>query len=112
MTDKTIDLDATERLVIATTAGPWINYGDAVFAGDRTITLCQGARANAEFIAASRELVPALIAEVCRLRASNNLLKLALEGLTDGIEPDCGSETCPDCAPWRQARAALSEAKR
>ncbi len=88
---RDIDLDALERLAEAATEGPWRQYGWLVEGPedhDYDVADCllggidheQGegeaeevaAKADAAFIAASRTAVPALIAEVRRLRQRIN----------------------------------------
>lgn len=83
MTDRAValDLDAIEAVANAATPAPWEAYytvhGDPYVAqqgrpkfGVVVSTAPDDyGRADAEFIAASREAVPALIAEVRRLRA-------------------------------------------
>ncbi len=66
MTDK--ELNDIEARANASTPGPWIDWGDIGLATDNT-------QANCEFIAAARTDVPALIAEVKRLRLENASLK-------------------------------------
>lgn len=34
-------------------------------------------------------------------------LRRELRRLLSDVEPDCGQPDCPDCRPWRPARAAL-----
>jgi hypothetical protein len=78
MTDE-LDLDAIEALANAATPGPWeVDYdervggADQILRGNLTICFMSSPRReyNAEFIAAARAAVPALVAEVRRLRAA------------------------------------------
>lgn len=80
-----IDIEVIRRRVGAATPGPWVNasmkfsagWRALVHAGRRNIDLADPRdratddtdNANAEFIAHAREDIPALIAEVERLRA-------------------------------------------
>lgn len=82
------ELSAIERLVAATTAGPWISY---VVGRDRftlsncielgvcnelgsfdLINLTGGTVADQDFMAAARQLLPRLIVEIRALRARLN----------------------------------------
>lgn len=79
-----MDIDKLKALALATTPGPWRASQNDVFAGPR-YRVCQNVTAggsskgmaderqwqiaNAAFIAACREAMPELIAEVERLRA-------------------------------------------
>jgi len=81
MSPEPIDLDAAQRLVDAATEGPWSVYDRGVGymialddgRGDRRLPEGMrtdlGNRADAEFIADARTLVPALIAELRETRA-------------------------------------------
>ena len=91
-----IDLDAAEKLAnAATQPGPWVSVvqdGNAtvVDAHGMWVADCGAAPADAAFIAASRQLVPALIAEVRQLRAK----------LADAHEQlDACCERCLDKCP-------------
>lgn len=44
------------------------------------------------------------------IAAAPDLLE-ALEEIIDTIEDDCRAPDCPDCMPWRRARAAIARAK-
>ncbi len=68
MTDE--ELDHLEALANAATEGPWTWDTYIVRADGRPIITADSAM-DARFIAASREAVPALIAEVRRLRLLN-----------------------------------------
>ena len=80
MSAAELDLDAIEARANAATAGPWhphTTYPHTVWQGDMygedpgmiSTTLAQEIVADAKFIAAARTDVPALVAEVRRLRA-------------------------------------------
>jgi hypothetical protein len=99
-----LDLDAIEARAESATRGPWTTDVeiDGYRAGLRTVVrgpfgkriLTVGqirlhesgdAEANVAFTAAARDDVPALIAEVRRLRAENAGLRVAVLLLTDGV---------------------------
>lgn len=96
MTDDPLDLDAIEDRADAATDGPWYPWNRGVGwhialeqpAGD-SVPACipEGSRtdigrgADATFIAAAREDVPALVAEARRLRARVAELEEELEGV-------------------------------
>lgn len=83
MTDQQLDLDAIETRAQAATPGPWCTdsweiYQGAEYEPGMSLWIgetCRGTgsleqdRADAEFVAAARTDVPALVAEVCRLHA-------------------------------------------
>jgi hypothetical protein len=84
MTTNKLDLTAIRKRAEAATEGPWeVNTADSEFAiyfdGDNMAMIEYGSIidgfSNAEFIAHARQDVPALIAEVERLRAENNRIK-------------------------------------
>jgi len=86
MTDPTLDLDAIEARATEATPGPWrpIIYGESDFDGpgryvsfgpDATCisdSTSMDSDEDAVFIAAARTDVPALVAEVRRLRAQRD----------------------------------------
>lgn len=88
--------DAWRKLADAATPGPWEEvaesgewwitgpdiYNDAVM----TTNASEISQADADFICAAREAVPALLAEVERLRADNADLRAALSALTADME--------------------------
>lgn len=82
---------------------------------DELVAECEHRNRNsgndAEFIAHARTDIPALIAECRSLRNSHDSLVKALEGFLDGAEDDCGNPCYGECAAYRPARAALSQAK-
>lgn len=83
MTDKTLDLDSIEARANAATPGPWCTDSWEIYQGTeyepgisewigetcRGMTTPAQDRADAAFIAAARTDVPALVAEIRRLRA-------------------------------------------
>lgn len=89
-------LAALKALADAATPGPWEEvaesgewwitgpdiYNDAVM----TTNASEISQADADFICAAREAVPALLAEVERLRADNADLRAALSALTADME--------------------------
>ncbi len=74
MTPTELDLDAIEALANYATPGPWTNdcYGRIVSPTIHVVRGQGGCKiyADAEFIATARDAVPALVAEVRRLRAA------------------------------------------
>ena len=61
------ELDRLAALAAAATPGPWINTLGRVHSADTT-HIANGYEDDCEFIAAARDAVPALVAEVRRLR--------------------------------------------
>jgi hypothetical protein len=111
MTDA--DLDAIERLAAALAPGQWraVDLHDDswdVYNDDASTAITTGSTSNAElgamrgadarFIAAARDFVPAAIAEIRRLRA-------ALDDLHETIDGDMPWIACQD------VRRALTEAQ-
>jgi hypothetical protein len=97
-----LNLDAVQALVDAATPGPWSAITSGVANGDHWYICDEGEsiamisandgvnedqrEPDAEFIAATRTLVPALIAEVRRLQASGEAAEAAIarvQELTD-----------------------------
>lgn len=126
MADPYSHLTAVERewlkLAEAAAPGPW-ETGAARSAAERVFSRAQDLppyrklvaeaaargtteqyRANAAFIAASRTAVPALLAEVDRLRGA---LAMGLQ-LTDSGNHDGTNDACPTCHWANVARDALS----
>lgn len=80
-TDTRLDLDAIEARANAATPGPWCTDSWEIYQGTEYVAgaewigeTCRAgemddSRADAEFVAAARTDVPALVAEVRRLRA-------------------------------------------
>lgn len=76
-----IDLDAIEARAKAATPGPWSETRDGVRCRDSkipgqtfrlfTLSSFEMAQADCAFVAAARQDVPALVAEVWRLRGEN-----------------------------------------
>lgn len=84
MTDE--ELKAIEERANAATPGPWRGFDTGVLSGPRWVVGNEESRqfynlADGRFIAHAREDVPALIAEVRRLRAENE--RLTLDRKTD-----------------------------
>lgn len=102
-TDQPLDLDAIETRANAATDGPWCTDSWEIYQGteyEPGMSLwigetCRGTgsleqdRADAEFVAAARTDVPALVAEVRRLRA-------ALEQIRH-LHKDSPMGPCPVC---------------
>jgi len=88
-----IDLDEIERCANAATPGPWKHEGQEVraachvaFCGEaansRGATNAQDCTRNARFIASARTDVPALIAEVRRLRGEIDAMAAELHAMS------------------------------
>ena len=92
MTDQDLDLDRLEALANNATEGPWEAFAGAVIANVGKCTcyggsvygheqgcgyeiVAEASESDAPFIAASRTAVPALVAEVRRLRAQAKRVK-------------------------------------
>lgn len=122
MTLTNADLDAWERLAEAATPGPWrmqtaaCDHPDAdehvaIKGGGRLVVPCVEEPADAALIAAARLAIPALVAEVRRLRAEVERPWIgcpgcagALAGLVDRLCGSCRAQTvaafgcgAPDC---------------
>ncbi len=116
MTDA--DLERLKNLADAASAGPW--RADPEPCGFRMADCTwdvgdEQAAANAEFIAACREGVPALLAHVAELRAAlvevvTTCVGCAGKGERSVWRPIAGSsrreqtvpEPCPRCTAWRK----------
>ena len=118
------DLDTIEQRANAATEGPWEASAHDHAAGDvpildRTghyLVICPDCgvrggyeRADAEFIAHARSDVPALLAEVRRLRAAAERVRELHEWYCagcEGTDPECGP-MCRHCYdPWPCATIA------
>lgn len=85
----------------AHTPGPWHfdghQYDHIVWSSDRNrvcfLTSTGPTEANARLIAAAPDLLA------------------ALKDMVDGAPLECGEPDCPDCGPWRTARAAIAKAE-
>jgi hypothetical protein len=80
MTDIDTSPEAVERLMDGVTPGPWRkSYSFATQVASSSSVVCNAMlHENARFIAAARQLVPALSAERDRLTADNAALREAL----------------------------------
>lgn len=104
MTDE-LNLDAIEARANAATPGPWEPYftvhghphvvraGQSIWGVIVSISPDDYGRADCEFLAAARSDVPALVAEVRRLRAENRNLRSAgvtvrVQATTPGQNPN------------------------
>ena len=99
MTDTPpLDLDAIEQRANAASDGPWWNDSHEIYAGHGTsddqwigetcnIDLLDAGAANGAFLAAARQDVPALVAEIRRLRAE--VVERRDQVLTEAAEPLC-----------------------
>lgn len=111
---STLDLEALKELAGRATAGPWhtLRGGSSVFVrneGGRVVATDRKPyfeshddedAATAAFIAASREAVPALIAEVERLREALGRTKEAILSDVNGLAIQCTIwMPCPGVAP-------------
>lgn len=111
------ELTRLEALAAAATPGPWNNQGVIVLAGEDTciarLWLTHPAKGseetNAAFIAASRKAVPALVAEVRRLReALTNIKNLPGElNLSNYNSDDVDALNNAHIEAFQIARAAL-----
>lgn len=121
---EAIDLDAVDAMMEGVTAGPWVrNTQNSVCSqidGEHhaicTDQFCYAPptekEANARFIAAARELVPALAAEVRVQQATIAALEKRVELLTGALEevaPWFYGEHYYDHPSCRVIRAALIE---
>ena len=96
MTKIDTSTEAVERLLDGVTPGPWVvddggsycdvvtDYGDGVFGED--FIICEDAHQNAHFIAAARDLVPALLAERDRLMKERDDLRAKMGAAVEALE--------------------------
>ena len=104
------DLDAIEARASKATAGPWVTkvipHGTLLLRGDESAPLKerhpQGALqvepfSDAEFIAAARENIPALVARVRELTAALTFARDALEPYSKATGADPDDCDCPQC---------------
>ncbi|MFC8447589.1 hypothetical protein [Kitasatospora sp. NPDC057223] len=110
-----LDLDAIQTREAAATAGPWMADGPEILVGtpdDLTrhslwigetcnVALPNLGAANAEFIAHARQDVPALLAEVTRLRAEQARLVDVLKRTQQAAGED--PATCESCGHLESA---------
>jgi hypothetical protein len=118
----TLDLDALERLAAEATPGPWrvgdpdqppfYEGGDTVQVGYRVLLRMNGHfqhEADARLIAAAREAVPLLVAEVRRLRASVDSWRRLATHAADALVGWGEAESCDEGDEARAIFAALDE---
>ncbi|MEV6737917.1 hypothetical protein AB0N14_13680 [Streptomyces sp. NPDC051104] len=124
MSTTPLNLDAIEARANAATPGPWMADGHEIYgsgcgvldieqwkAETLRIEDPEGAKADAEFMAHARTDVPALAAEIRRLRAE--LAELRAKTLT--TEADEIVLHCPDHSPqdqdgvWMDCHCAVAE---
>jgi hypothetical protein len=93
MNKPTLDLEPIKARAGKATEGPWRWLGRLVLAGERGVTVVSGwkplegwfdnCHPNLEFIANSRTDIPALVAEVERLRAVMDEIAAMSSGVSD-----------------------------
>jgi hypothetical protein len=114
------ELETIKALAKAATPGPWhASIDEPPAGGHYPVTAENGddiadfltnnplARQNAAFVAHAREKVPAMVAEVERLRAGIEKAIAACEtcgsqGITLDYDGEPNEDNCPDCAPLRR----------
>jgi len=122
-----LDLDAIEARAKAATPGPWNYEHDTELEKGCRCGSClepidgrmivesrkhdMVAVADARFIAHAREDVPALIAELRRLREENARLKAFAEAVVENFDCDCEELPTGDTCFWCKAKEALRRAK-
>lgn len=115
-----LDLDAIEARANAATPGPWFNDSHEIYAGENTDIpamsewigeTCDPRRpdhgaANAEFVAAARTDVPALVAEIRRLTADVDMWRRTVTRTEQG-RARAIADNDRLATELQQARAAL-----
>lgn len=127
MTTIDTSTEAVERLLEDVTPGPWVvdeggsycdvvtDYGDGVFGED--FIICEDAHQNARFIAAARDLVPALLKDRDEARAKLDAAVDALRTINI-LDPEEFTDWCSEhvikgfvSRMGNIARAALAKIK-
>jgi len=110
-----LDLDAIRARLAAATPGPWTAHPDGLVWSDLPGDPVSGSveQANAELIAHARQDIPALLAEVERLRAQLDKPCGSCHPCTQYADETwrAAGRTPPHVAEWDDTRADLSAAR-